>query len=91
MTTSEYIQWAQENCPEPVSATKSSFEVAWAEYEAVEDRLGGIAEDGDAMSRMLWMEITIRVHRLGWAVSELENRRWPITGTAKVKNILSVL
>lgn len=89
MTTAEYVRWAHDNCPEPLQEVRSSFAQAWAEYEEVDRRLGDQAEHNDFLTRVMWMEITIRAHRLGWTVEDLEQQRWPLPGTARIGDVLS--
>lgn len=91
MTSDEYIAWAATTCPVVPSETKAPFAVAWAEYDSVDARLGDLADGDDFLSRVLWLEITLRVHRLGWTVEEVESARWPVRNTARVRNVLRSL
>ena len=78
MGADSYIEWAQFWCPEPVASTRSSLVEAAAAYDEVDGRLGDDAETSEFLTRALWLETAIRLARLGWRISELEDARWPV-------------
>lgn len=88
MKTDELIAWARENCPEPLAAEQSPFEEAKAEYDAVDERLGDDAESDPFLRKILWMETTIRLARLGWSVETFENERWPVQNMKKLGRLI---
>ena len=76
--------WAQENCPVPVAKTRSPFQEAKVAYDEVDLRLGDEAENDSFVAKAMWLEIAIRLARMGWTIDEFEGTRWPLQGTAKV-------
>lgn len=86
--TSELIAWAREHCPEPVAPRRSSFEAAKREYDAVDERIGDEAEHDPDLAKILWMETTIRLARLGWTVDEFEDHRWPVRNAKNIRDLL---
>lgn len=82
--TLKYIAWAREHCPVPVASVRAEYEEARIAYDDVEDRLGDDAENDDFLSKLLWMETTIRLAQLGWTVEEFEDARWPVSNKQHV-------
>ena len=76
--TNASIAWARDNCPVPISVEKQPYEEAKKAYDAVDERLGDDAEEDEFLTKAMWMEITIRLAKLGWTVEELEDARWPV-------------
>ena len=58
------------------------------EYDFVDGRLGDDAETSEFMTRVLWLETAIRLAKLGWGISELEDARWPVGHSTNVAQIL---
>jgi len=88
MRTDDYIAWAQLWCPESVAPVRRSLTEAAAAYDLVDGRLGDDAEGDDFLTRVLWLETTVRLARLGWTVQELENARWPIPRAVRVADLV---
>ena len=86
--TDEFIAWARDNCPLAVRDVRSSLQEAKAAYDAVDNRLGDDAEHDEFMSKILWMETTVRLAQLGWTVEEFEEAMWPKSNAAGVLNTL---
>jgi hypothetical protein len=82
------IAWAKENCPLAVREIRASLQEAKEAYDAVDNRLGDDAEFDEFLSKVLWMETTVRLAQLGWTVEEYEDAMWPKSGAAGVLNAL---
>jgi hypothetical protein len=86
--TDEIIAWAKENCPLAIRDIRAPLQDAKAAYDAVDNRLGDDAEHDEFLSKILWMETTVRLAQLGWTVEEFESAMWPTSGAAGVLNSL---
>lgn len=71
-----------------MASTRSTFEMARLEYDGVDERIGDDAEDDPLLAKILWMETTIRLARLGWSVEEFEDHRWPVSNRKNIKRLL---
>ena len=87
-TSDEYIAWARDNCPLAVRDIRASLQEAKAAYDAVDNRLGDDAEYDEFLSKILWMETTVRLAQLGWTVEDYEDAMWPKSHAAGVLNAL---
>jgi hypothetical protein len=71
-----------------VRDVRASLQEAKAAYDDVDNRLGDNAEHDEFMSKILWMETTVRLAQLGWTVEEFEEAMWPKSNAAGVLNAL---
>lgn len=88
VTTDDLIEWARLWCPEPVAPTRASFAQATKAYDEADERIGDDAEGDDFLTRVLWIETSIRLARLGWTVRQLEDARWPVPRTALISDLM---
>lgn len=86
--TADYIAWAQLWCPEKVTPERGSLGEARMVYDLVDERLGDDAENDEFLTRVFWLEMAIRLARLGWTIEGLENARWPASRTACVFELI---
>lgn len=80
-TTAEWIAWARGFAPEPMALVRLEYELARQAYDGVDARLGDDAEGDEFLTKVMWLEITIRLAKLGWTVEEFEDARWPVSNT----------
>ena len=71
----------------PLASMRRRFSEAVTAYDAVDERLGDDAEGDGDLSKILWMETTIRLAQLGWTVEDFENERWPVPVRINLRNI----
>lgn len=67
---------------------RASLQEAKAAYDAVDNRLGDDAEYDEFLSKVLWMETTVRLAQLGWTVEDYEDAMWPKSNAVGVLNAL---
>jgi hypothetical protein len=85
--TDDYIVWATTWGPTPAEV-RAPLQIAIAAYDEVDARLGDLAEGDDFLTRSLWLEVSLRLARLGWSIAEVEARRWPLQGASRIGEAL---
>lgn len=85
--TDDYIAWATTWSPKPAS-DRAPLRVATGIYDEVDDRLGDDATGDDFLTRVLWLEMSIRLARVGWTIADVENARWPMQSASGLASVL---
>lgn len=86
--TDDYIAWAELWCPEAVAETRAPLTEAARAYDLVDRRLGDDAETCEFLTRVLWLETAIRLARLGWTITGVEDARWPRSRRISIGDLL---
>jgi hypothetical protein len=88
--TTDYIVWATTWAPS-ASSERAPSRLARSIYDEVDERLGDEALDDDFLTRVLWLEMAIRLARIGWTILEVEEHIWPVHSGARVAEVLREL